>query len=380
MPVAIGTTVVAVALIAPAGASALPAAVTVDTATPVLTPASAGGFTATVAVTNLTTGSVTIAALPATGNCPLAVSGGSSEGVPPSVTTSVVVTIPQACDAVSSFAFELRVSAGRALLQTLSLDAATGSAPVWSALLAFPVAVVGAFLAVLALYGIWVVTSGKGRERGPQVPLAGLESSWKFSDSWATNLTAASGLLVGVAGSSEFLNDVVGSNGQAAIGVATVAGLIAVALTGAAGIAVLALKPPSTNETTIGGLLVGTALALGAAAGQVWAVRFAINSLDLGAGDWLLWTAAGAATLLVAAYGVTSVLGLLMQGTKPQPDADPLAPPYAPEVVAAAVIAASRGGFANRANVENVLRDLRDLSDGGSWREPKPLSRRAALP
>jgi hypothetical protein len=377
-PVGLGTVAIAVTLIVPAGASALPAAVTIDSATPVLTPAPAGGFTVTVGVTNLTTGSVRIAALPATGRCPLAVSGGSSEDVPPSVATSLVVTIPKACDAVSSFAFKLRISAGGALVQTLSLDAATGSAPVWSALLAFPVSVAGAFLVVFLLYLIWFVANrGKGRQRGLRVPLAGLEISWKFSDSWATNLTAASGLLVGVAGSSDFLNDVVGSAGQAAIGVATVAGLIAVALTGAAGIAVLALKPPSKNETTVGGLLVGTALALGAAAGQVWAVRVAVNSLDLGAGDWLLWVAAGAATLLVAVYGITSVLGLLVQGTEPQPDADPLAPPYTPELVAAAVIAASRGGLADRANVQRVLRGL---SHDQPARKPKPLTGRAALP
>jgi hypothetical protein len=261
------------------------------------------------------------------------------------------------------------------------LEATVGTAPVWSALLAFPFALLAALAVVLCVYLFWRAPRAAANDRRSLgVALTGLDKSWTFKDSWVTNLTAASGVIVTVVGSSEFLTAVVGSDAQGAIGVVTVAALISVAITGAAGIAVLALKGPLQNETTILGLLTGTFLSLGAAAGQVWAVVWALDDVSLGAGHWLMWVGAGLATSLLLAYGITSILGLLTQGTAAAVIGDPLKPPYSNEVVAAAILAASRGGLVTHTSVHNVLAHL---SEGREIKlpkkEPHALQNRSAL-
>jgi hypothetical protein len=82
---------------------------------------------------------------------------------------------------------------------------------------------------------------------------------------------------------------------------------------------VLTIKKPRDKETSILGLLGGTAVALGAAAGEIWAITIALNDVSLGAADVIKWIAAVTATALLAGYGWTSVNGLLSQGTDPDP-------------------------------------------------------------
>jgi uncharacterized membrane protein len=364
--------VVALGLLATvvSAAAAVPAAVTLDSTAPTLTAASDGGFTAAVGVTNLTDAAIRVSAAPTEADCRLTVGGGIDQSLPPSVQTSVTIGIPQACGVVNSFSFTIRASAANTTLQVLDLQATTGSPPVWSALLSFPVAVVAALVLTLL---IWLLSPSR---QSFGASLNGLDSSWSFNDSWATNVTAASGLVVLVVGSSDFLNAVVGPAAQGAIGVATVSGLIALALTGAAGVAVLALKWPSASETTIAGLLAGTFIALGAAGGQIWAVTLALRAVDLGEGNLLKYIGAGLATALLILYAITSVLGLLKQGTTTNVP-DPVARPFSDAVVAAAVLAASQDGSPTHEAVTAVLDALAPSEPPPT---PKHLRQRSALP
>jgi uncharacterized membrane protein len=265
------------------------------------------------------------------------------------------------------------------------------AAPVeWSPLLAFVYAVVVALFVVLVIYAIWSVRSNAS-ERGPLTSLKGLDASWSFSDSWLSNVTAASGLLVAVAGSSDFLKSVLGDKADAVVGVATVAGLIVTGLVGAAGVLVLAVRKPEATEVSIGGLVLGTAVALGAAGGQVWALLWLLDAVDLGAaGHWILLGAAVFATLLLLVYACTSIIGFLTHGTEADPVTDSFALPPSAELAAVAVAVAGLGEPANvtRARIDQVVNGLKPAT--GDTQEtqapallafaPRPLSSRAALP
>lgn len=264
----------------------------------------------------------------------------------------------------------------------------------WTALAwSFGAAIGASCLFVVWIYSRWRITSGT-RERTREhllSPLTGLSASWSFHDSWATNITAGSGLIVLVLGSSDVLKGVLGANSQGAINVATVAGAVSIALIGASGVLVLTIKRAIDSDTTVGGLLAGTSVALGAATGEVWAIAVGLNQVTLGgAGDFLKWIAAGLATLLLTAYAWTSITGLLTQGataaaphTTIPAGGDTGSPAGAPEAqspveaVAAAIVQASQNQPLDHREVLRAVNRFR--SDFGAVR-PTTLRERSALP
>jgi hypothetical protein len=154
-----------------------------------------------------------------------------------------------------------------------------------------------------------------------------------------SSVTAGSGLFIVVLGTSNVLDAVLGDKAQATLGIVTVAGAIAAALTGAAGVLVLTLRTPGSPDVTAGGLLASSVIAFGAAGGQVWAIAVLLQDLDLGFAEVWVWVAAGLASLMLAAYAYTSLTGLLSIGTKPPP---PEPSKRVPEsVYAAAIVAAA---------------------------------------
>jgi hypothetical protein len=189
---------------------------------------------------------------------------------------------------------------------------------------------------------VWPIYDNIRKKKGwttpsaPLTPLKGLDKSWSFKDSWLSSVTAGAGLALGVLGSSDFLKAALGDKAEATVGAATVAGLVGAALTGAAGVLVLAIKRPGTPGITIAGLLSGSAVAFAAAGGQVWTVAVLLSDVDLGFGDAIVWVAAVAATAMLIAYACTSLLDLLLEGTKP----DEAAPPAAAQAVTLEVLAA----------------------------------------
>lgn len=304
--------VIAVATLSLGAGDALgaPATIVLD-GQPSLTTASSGTASVSVLLTNVTEAGVQITAN-VTG-CSLSVNGGSALVLGPARQTEVTVGIPQSCAVARSFKFELDPG-GAAPIQVEAV-ASSAAKPYWSPLWSFFGALFVAFVVVGATYRF-----GFGAESDQKTdlttPLKGLESSWSFKESWATNATAASGLFIGVLGSSEFLKAVLEPKAEAAIGVATVAGLIATSLVGAAGILILALRGTGSTETTVGGLLAGTVVALGAAGGQIWAITIELETVNLGVIDWGKYIVAGLASLLLALYAFTSIRGLLKQGTE----------------------------------------------------------------
>lgn len=367
---------------APSAGLAAPAAVVLDDPQVGLTDAG-GGRTATVRLTNLTDAPVPVRARASRPACTLRV---DHDGMlAPAARTDLAVAIPAACGTAAPFPFV--VVAGEQELRMTGVAAPKPAAVDWTPLRAFLYALGAALAVVLFIYAMW---AWGGRavtgSRSPATPLRGLGASWSFRDSWLSNVTAASGLVVAILGSSDLLKRVLGTKAENAIAVATVAGVIAVGLVGAAGVVVLALRRPGASEVSIGGLLAGTTIGLWAAGGQVWAITWLLADLDLGVDPTVVPALAVVASALLVVYAYTSITGFLVQGTAAKTPADPLKSPVPVEVLAAAVVAAGTDHpeLVTRSRVEDVLAQLSGQTRApevamAAEPEPPPLTMRAAM-
>ena len=92
----------------------------------------------------------------------------------------------------------------------------------------------------------------------------GLEAGWSFKDSWAANLTVATTAFVALLNSADTLTAILGEKPEAALAVMTVAGLVsAIVIAIANTIAKLVGRDPA--KVTAGGLIVSTSLVVFAA-------------------------------------------------------------------------------------------------------------------
>lgn len=375
-------TLLLVAAAGPSAGFAAPVAVVIDDGQVGMVDAG-GGRIAMVRLTNLTDASIPVRARASRAGCALRV---DHDGMlAPAARTDLAVTIPAACGTAAPFPF--LVVAGEQELRVTGVAAPKPAAVNWTPLRAFLYALGAALAVVLFVYAMW---AWGGRavpgSRSPATPLRGLGASWSFRDSWLSNVTAASGLVVAILGSSDLLKRVLGTKAENAIAVATVAGVIAVGLVGAAGVVVLALRRPGASEVSIGGLLAGTTIGLWAAGGQVWAITWLLADLDLGVDRTVVPALAVVASALLVVYAYTSITGFLVQGTAAKAPADPLKSPVPVDVLAAAIVAAGTD-HPDRVTRERVEDVLAQLSGEARARDvamttepvPPPLAMRAAM-
>jgi hypothetical protein len=353
-------------------ARATPADVAFDGTTASLTEADPGGWTAKVGVTNLTGAPIDGVTVVAPGCSATA----APDKLPAAQHTDVTVTLPADCKAADpkgGYSFTVTTGGQSAKVTAKEKDASDVD---WAPFTAFLVALIAG---VVLMIGVAVVYAASKKHSRPKLldTINGLDKSWTLKDSWASNLTAASGLIVAFLGTSDPLKAVLGDNADATVGAATVAGAIALALTGAAGVIVLTVQKPGGSDVTVLGLLGGCAVAFGAAGGQIWTLTLVLGEVDLGVGDEILWVAAIAASLLLAFYAVMSVYDLLVTGLDTAKA--PLTKTVDPEVYAAAIeVAAARGGTLNHDVVEGVLQQLK-VQDDDEPSEKRSLRHRSAL-
>ena len=349
----------AVLAIAPSGALGGPASASLDSAQLTLT-ATDTGWSTSVGVTNLTNAQLELVAPAVRAGCTPQVGDGSTF-LPAALHETVTVSIPAQCKAGDGLTFVL-IARGGGASQSFTVVAAPKKMPAvfWSSLLSFLIALGAAALLVAAVAITW-----RTRKKWPG-ELAGLGATWSFKDSIVSNVTAGSGLVAVVLGSSDFLKAVLGSDAESAIAVATIAGAIALALVGAAGVVVIMLKKTGKKDIGATGLCAGYVVAFGAAGGQVWAVSLLVLSLEIG--TWptrIVWIAAIVTSLLLATYAARSLWDLLVQGTADN-DTDPLEHPLPVEVVAAAVSVAANSQHVTRSDVEGVLSLLQKKPAGAT--------------
>jgi hypothetical protein len=290
------------------------AAVTIDSRSPALEERDGGGWTTTLGFTNLTDKTIALTAQPRdttdTG-CDLTL---DENELPQAEHTAVKVTVPAGCK-VGGDGIDFTVSAamGPAPPVTFVVTAAPKpdeSKPEWGALWAFPISLV--VLLVGAVLFMALSTDG----RPPGKPLKYLTAAWSFKDSWISNITVLGGLLAGIFGSSDVVKAFLGDEAESSIALATVGAAVAVAFIGAGPVILFATKSKVGDFFTVGGLIVASAVTLAGAAGEIWVLYQTGRKLDLaGLEDWA-WVMALVAAVLLALYGIRTLLATLRVGLK----------------------------------------------------------------
>ncbi len=152
---------------------------------------------------------------------------------------------------------------------------------------------IGSFIVVLAA---WY------RSDAVRGELLGLDPSWSFSESWASNVTVASAALLAVLGSSDVVASVLGDEADV-LGVVVVASAVAAGLVAIAPLIVKASV--STNgHVTAAGLFVAAIVTLTAASFE--GLVLALNANEIMEGDAWLWVGMVVLALL-AVYGYRSL-------------------------------------------------------------------------
>jgi hypothetical protein len=352
-------------------ANATPADVAFDGTTASLTEVDAGGWTAKVGVTNLTGAQLDGVTVAATGCSPTA----DPVTLPAARHTDLTVTLPADCKAADpEGGFPFTVTAGGQSVKVTAKEKDASDVD-WEPFIAFLVALVAGVVLMLGVAVAYTLRKDRSRPKLLDA-INGLDKSWTLKDSWASNLTAAGGLIVALLGTSEPLKAVLGDNADATVGAATVAGAAALALTGAAGVIVLTVQKPGRSDVTVLGLLGGCAVAFGAAGGQIWTLTLVLDAVDLGVGNVILWVAAIGASLLLTFYAAVSVYGLLFAGL--DATEEPLTKTVDPAVYAPAIeVAAARPGKElDHEAVEEILKKLK-VTDQPP--EKRSLRHRSAL-
>lgn len=364
---------VAAALLGAAFMSAVPSA-RADTAVVVLgasevelDPAEGGGGTASVALTNLTNAGIAVSAKPQTPRPQCEVTLDNNGRLGAARTTTVEATITSGCGAIDdSFRFVVVPGKGRELPVTAT---STVDTPDWDPLAWFWRCTLLALLLALAAYGTWMLKSRQAYWPWERLPY--LADSWSFKDSWVSNVTVVGGLLAGIFGSSEVVKAMLGKDAEESVALATIGGAVSIALIGAAGVIVIALKTLGDGKFTVGGVLLGSTVALGAAGGQLVVVYEAAKDFELGGREDDLTPFLIAALIVLVAYGFLSLLGVLIQGHTKPTSRDPATDPVSEAVFAAAVLAAAArpNSPVQREEVQSVLRALKPPP------RPKPTRR-----
>jgi hypothetical protein len=292
---------------------------TIDSRSAELQKGDGGGWTVALGFTNLTDKKVTLTAKPSNGadkGCDLVL---DHEQLLAAVHTSVNVTVPAGCK-VGNDGIDFAVSAKSGTSPPVKFDVTaapkpdSASKPEWRALWAFPIIFAGlVFAAAICLLLV---------PKNPNTELKYLDATWSFNDSWVSNVTVLGGLLAGIFGSSEVVTALLGEDAKSSIALATVGVAVAAAIIAAGPIILLSTK--SKNDfVTLGGFLLGAAVTLSGAAGELWVVYRSGRRLDLGGLEHDIVGLAVAGFVVLGLYAIRTIPATIRHGTT-EPDAPPL--------------------------------------------------------
>lgn len=160
---------------------------------------------------------------------------------------------------------------------------------------------------------------------GFRSPVSKLDAGWSFSESWVSNVTAVTAGVVTIVTSTDAFGAVLGSAPKTLLGVMATAGLVSAVLLGVAN-ATVKLLGKDVSQTTVGGLLVSSALITFAALLQVATITIgAADAVDSRLARAVI-AVAGAVVAVVALVYITRTLNRLIRrgaDTKvPVPPAD----------------------------------------------------------
>jgi hypothetical protein len=204
-------------------------------------------------------------------------------------------------------------------------------------------------------------------------PLPSLGADWKFSDSWASNVTIVSAAFAGIIGADNVVKAITGSEQAGVAAVALVASVIAAGLV-AAGPLILTAIGPSAKQLNAGGLLAASVATITGAGGQLGTLTWLGATLPVpGEVQGLIAAAGILGAALLALYAGRSMWWNLTKGGASPPPKDEAEAITAAKLVAAAVRSSGRqisktitGGGAAQA-------ETTDGKEAAAWRETLAL-------
>jgi uncharacterized membrane protein len=288
-----------------------PSPVTIDDTAPPLMAGNNGEFTSALGFSNLTTAPLAVAVTPdgsIGANCKLTA---APTALPKAQHTDVTITVSAGCAVDDRQGITFMVAVGKQSAPfTITSAPAPSPTPNWAALDAF-------WIALLALLVSGVVGWIKLRSDHRTKSLDQLDSTWSFSDSWASNATVIAGVLTGIFGTSDIVKNFLGPDADSAVAVAVVGGAVGAALVAIAPI-VLVVSKNRAGDVTVAGLLAACAITLTGAYGELWTVYDSAHRMSLGGLENNLLIPTLAAMVLLAIYAVRSIDTVIRQGqTKP---------------------------------------------------------------
>ncbi|WTP59024.1 hypothetical protein OHU07_20510 [Streptomyces phaeochromogenes] len=190
--------------------------------------------------------------------------------------------------------------------------------PDWPLLLAFPIAGGVALVAVIALYWKWAKGDTKRKWSSPLK----LDDTWSFQDSWASNVTVLGAVFAGFFGATDVLKGLAGPSTNSVLTLVTIAGVLALGLSGAAPLLLLATRSGAgqsaddglAKPTVFGVVFAGMLTLTGAGGLLAVTLLSAWRNLRLGGLHHWLLPVLGLATALLLWYTVKTLTDTLNTG------------------------------------------------------------------
>ena len=300
-----------------APASAKPALLAIDDATPTLKAKADGGWAGPLGLTNLTDGALSLRAAPADRrdrDCKIRL---SKAAIGAAQSSDPTVTVAKSCG-MKAGKLALTLTATGGATQKLAITASVGKAdanPDWDQLGMFFYMLPVIAVVLLSLF----VVAGKYKVGQP---LQYLESTYSFKESWLNNITVIGGVLTGLFGSADVVKAFLGEDADRSIALATVGSAVALVLIGFGPIILTASRKSLTNDEgqlvqapRVWGLLAATTASVAGAFGQLWIGWKSGAALDLGGWEDNIQIGFWFAALLLAGYTVATVRAILEAGT-----------------------------------------------------------------
>jgi hypothetical protein len=226
-------------------------------------------------------------------------------------------------------------------------ETATSISPDWGEVgVIYLVAFVTSTVVLVGAFFSWTEPVERAGERRMRMSLPGLAASWKFSDSWAANVTVITAIFTGLFGADKVATELLGSEAaKSVLAIAIVSAAISVGLTGTGPMLLQALRgefaerPPNMDgagkPTTVAtppgfyitpvGLLSAAVVTLTATSGQLATILIAVLETDFG-DDKILVAIGIVAGMTLLGYAVATTRQTLTVGAtlgKPSPPVRP---------------------------------------------------------
>jgi hypothetical protein len=209
-----------------------------------------------------------------------------------------------------------------------------------------------------------------------KMKLPSLGADWKFSDSWASNVTILSGAFAAIIGSGSVVEALVGAEDKDVIAVALVASVVSAAFVGAAPLLLKIVGP--ADQVTCCGLTLASVATVTGALGQLTVLALLALKLDLKGFEWFIGGTGAVAVILLCVYVFRSTLWNLQAGGRTAGAPDPTMMDAA-TLIANAINGTSTLDIRYYPVAEWRSRDGERATSAATWPPSRPTPTRSAV-